>query len=311
MEGMIRTADDRQRQSGLSRYRGALSLSLVLILLLLVSCAGPQTVKTPAKGVYHIVKKGETAYSIARAYGISLQDLAEVNNLSDVSNIAEGSVIFIPAADQVIDDVMVFAGKSAQAPRDAVGKEWKPPADKPPVTVGPQPALKAPQPGSAETAEVGPAAPMPSAPPEKPRARMAEKPPAGAVKEEIKREKGRFDWPVKGTVKTRFGIQPNKTYHNWIQIVCPPGARVRSAAAGTVIFSAALKGFGETIILRHTGDYATVYTHLKKRTVKADRPVNKGEAIAVAGETDEAGETFINFEIRLKGKARNPLFYLP
>ena len=112
-------------------------------------------------------------------------------------------------------------------------------------------------------------------------------------------------------MKTRFGIQPNKTYHNWIKIVCPAGTQVRAAAAGTVIFSANLKDFGETIIIRHANDFATVYTHLKKRYVKADQNIKKGEAIALAGEIDEAGDTYINFEIRHKGKARNPLFYLP
>lgn len=313
MEGMTRTTGDRRERSGWRRYCGACLPLLILFLFLLVSCAGPQTVKTPARGVYHIVKKGETAYSIARAYGISLQDLAEVNNISDVSNIPEGSVIFIPAADSVIDDVMASAGKSGEVRRDGGGKDQKTSADKPPRAAETPPAIKTPaaKPGGGETAAAGPAVPAPPTPPEKPRAGVVEKPAAGEMKEDVKREKGRFDWPVNGIVKTRFGIQPNKTYHNWIQIVCPPGARVRAAAAGTVIFSAALKGFGETIILRHAGDYATVYTHLKKRNVKADQSVKKGKTIALAGETDEVGDTFINFEIRLKGKARNPLFYLP
>jgi len=65
--------------------------------------------KRRQKGVYHIVKKGETLYSIARAYSTSLQDLAEINNIRDVSSIKEDSVIFVPDADQVIDDVMVSA----------------------------------------------------------------------------------------------------------------------------------------------------------------------------------------------------------
>ena len=65
-------------------------LLMIFVLFLLISCAGPQVQKSPAKGVYHIVKKGETAYSIARAYSISLQDLAEINNISDVSLIKEG-----------------------------------------------------------------------------------------------------------------------------------------------------------------------------------------------------------------------------
>jgi lipoprotein NlpD len=112
-------------------------------------------------------------------------------------------------------------------------------------------------------------------------------------------------------VKENFGIQPNKTYNNWIKIVSTTGTKVKAAAAGTVIFSSKLKNYGETVIIRHKDNYATVYTHLKKRYVRIDQSVKKGEAIALLGEKDDAGLTYINFEIRLQGKARNPLLFLP
>jgi lipoprotein NlpD len=112
-------------------------------------------------------------------------------------------------------------------------------------------------------------------------------------------------------VKTSFGIQPNKTYHNWIKIVTVAGKPVKAAASGTVIFSSPLKDYGETIIIRHEKEFATVYTHLKKRNVKIDQNVKKGEVIALVGQKDKEGNAYLNFEIRLRGKARNPLFFLP
>ncbi len=283
---------------------------LVLIAFMLgfiISCSGSQVQKSQAKGVYHVVKKGETAYSIARAYSLSLQDLVEINNISDVSTIKEGMVIFIPDANQVIDDVMDQARKAgADARRDvmpemgSVPDQPKPakPAEKPEI------AEKTPIHKSSSTEVSGIVAPAPVP-------KSVEKPPDVEQEEDVKVEKGRFVWPVKGVVKSRFGIQPNKTYHNWIKIVCPAGTRIKAAAAGTVIFSASLKDFGETIIIRHVGDFATVYTHVKKRQAKADQNVKRGDHIALAGEKDDRGDTYINFEIRLKGKARNPLFYLP
>jgi lipoprotein NlpD len=129
--------------------------------------------------------------------------------------------------------------------------------------------------------------------------------------EEIRIEKRKFIWPVRGSVKTRFGIQPNKTYHNWIKIVSTAGTQVRAAASGAVIFSSRLKNFGETVIIRHEDNFSTVYTHLKKRYVRTDQNVKKGEAIALVGEKDGAGTAYINFEIRLQGNPRNPLFFLP
>ena len=308
MERMIWCAD-RCRQAGVNgRFLAVCLFLLIAALFFMISCSGHQVQKSPAKGVYHVVKKGETAYSIARAYSISMQDMAEVNNIIDVSSIKEGSVIFIPDADQVIDDVMTHAGKiGADMPRDTGPKRGKVPdsaaPDSPPVKEK-GPSLHSTSPGE-------PAVAPPPVAGDKNETKAEEKVPIDEKKDEVTREKGRFVWPVRGTVKTRFGIQPNKTYYNWIKIACPSGASVKAAASGTVIFSANLKDFGETIIIRHANDFATVYTHVQKKYVKVDQPIKKGDSIAVAGVTDEAGATYVNFEIRLKGKARNPLFYLP
>jgi murein DD-endopeptidase MepM/ murein hydrolase activator NlpD len=130
-------------------------------------------------------------------------------------------------------------------------------------------------------------------------------------KENIKPDKNRFVWPVAGSVNEKFGVQPNKTYNNWIKIVSKPGAKIKAAANGTVIFSSFLKNYGETIIIRHRDNFATVYTHLKKRYVKIDKDVKKGETIALLGEKDATGKVYMNFEIRIKGKARNPMLFLP
>jgi lipoprotein NlpD len=315
MERMIRVAVARRFLAVIrGRYFGACFLLSIAALFLPVGCANSQVQKTQASGVYHIVKKGETLYSIARAYSASLQELAEINNIDDVASIREGSVIFIPNADQVIEDVMVSAGKAAaDAGKEEKVKDIKPSSgEKPLALVKPLPSQeKAPQvpagpakPPRAETVAV-----LPAAKPDKTGLTVGEKMPV--VEEKVVMEKSRFAWPVRGTVKTRFGIQPNKTYHNWIKIACPAGTRVKAAASGTVIFSANLKDFGETVIIRHANDFATVYTHLRKRSVRADQDVGKGQTIGHAGRTDEAGETYFNFEIRIKGKARNPLFYLP
>lgn len=284
------------------RYFGAYCILFMLVLLMPAGCANSQGHKGQASGVYHIVKKGETLYGIARAYSASLQDVAEINNIEDVSSIREGAVIFIPNAGQVIEDVMVSSGKAAP--------EAKPSVRKPPsvsAEVLPTPGKIPAKPAKRSRPEVQ------SVPPglksEKTEAPVEEK--TQISEEKVVMDKGRFAWPARGSVKTRFGIQPNKTYHNWIKIACPAGTRVKAAAPGTVIFSANLKDFGETVIIRHEKEFATVYTHLKKRSVQADQSVGKGQNIGLAGRTDEAGETYFNFEIRLNGKARNPLFYLP
>jgi Membrane proteins related to metalloendopeptidases len=259
---------------------------ILFFLQLNISCSGSQVQKTQAKGIYHRVKKGETAWSIARAYNIKLQDLAEINNIEDPALIKEDIIIFIPDASQVIDDVMTHAkGKGMDVPVSA------------PIKTDSSASVKKPIENNTPKEEKIVSRPKAKLPVEE--------------KEKIQREEGRFIWPVRGSVKTRFGIQPNKTYHNWIKIVSVAGMPVKGAASGTVIFSSALKDYGETIIIRHEKEFATVYTHLNQRYVKIDQNVKKGETIASVGQKDKAGNAYINFEIRLRGKARNPLFFLP
>jgi lipoprotein NlpD len=307
--------------------------SAILILLALsfvVSCLKPQIQKTQPMGVYHLVKKNETVQMIAQAYSVRLQDLAETNNITDVDSVKTGSVLFIPSANQVIDDVSanVKTGdtavnvKSKKNGGDHVKypakskevKEIRTAAGAPAVTIGNKdiPAAQNQKTSHLEITvneENGQAKTLPDK--KYPDKKIESKSGTQKPEEKIPIDKKIFIWPVRGSVKENFGIQPNKTYNNWIKIVSTTGTKVKAAAAGTVIFSSKLKNYGETVIIRHKDNYATVYTHLKKRYVRIDQSVKKGEAIALLGEKDDAGLTYINFEIRLQGKARNPLLFLP
>lgn len=49
-------------------------------------------------GVYHRVGKGETLWRICRTYGVSMEDVARVNNIKDSTEIETGRRIFIPGA---------------------------------------------------------------------------------------------------------------------------------------------------------------------------------------------------------------------
>ena len=117
----------------------------------------------------------------------------------------------------------------------------------------------------------------------------------GEKAEEIQFDKNRFIWPVKGKVISRFGIQPNRMYFNGIRIAAGEETAVQAAADGMVIFSAPLKDYGETIIIKHEDQYATVYSHLGTRTVRGDTRVKKGDRIAFLGKAGEQGGTLSPF----------------
>jgi len=267
-------------------------LALTISIFFLFACAGPGITKSEKNhGVYHQIKKGETLWSISHAYHVDLQDLAEINNITNPAGIAEGIIIFVPGADHVIE-TPIHAGIPPSSK-----EETKPAAKKPdkPVTElkkTPQPVAAASQAPKSEKASL-----------RRPEA-SAEKP--------IEFDRSRFAWPLKGTVTSRFGIQPNGLKNNGIRISAREGTPVLASAAGEVIYAAAVKYYGETIIIKHDGHYSTVYTFLKNRKVKVGSRVKKGEQIAHLGlPENDNGRPTLNFEIRMENKPRNPLFFLP
>ena len=319
-------------------------IGFILAGLLILSCSGYPVRGDRPRGVYHRVKSGETLAIIARAYHVDLQELAEINNIDNPNRIETDGIIFIPDAHQVVDDVMTAARplsppvspqvrpredkvataipKTVSKPetpnREAAAQPRKRP-EAPPV----QTTVRGPEPSGAP--ERDSAARRASAKPEKEEiARIPPKPDnkeivAQPVKpaendgktDQIQFDKKRFVWPVRGKVVSRFGIQPNRMQYNGIRIAAAEGAVVTAAADGIVDRSTYLKGYGETIIIQHEAQYATVYANLGIRTVQSGTRVKKGDRIAFLGKAEPPEESYLEFEIRQKNKARNPLFFLP
>jgi lipoprotein NlpD len=294
-------------------WRFGISL-LLLISLFLFSCTAYHIKTEQPRGVYHRVKSGETLWSIATAYDVDVQDLAEANNIDDPKLLRADGVIFIPDADQIIDDII----SSAKVPvKESSRTEQKSPSKKrAPADAKTAVAAKSEKgnlPDAREKEEISTAEGKASI-----KQDVGQKAEQGRRKaegeyEKIKYDKERFIWPVKGNVRSKFGIQPNGMYYNGIRISAKEGAPVLAAAGGTVIFSAPhpLKDYGETIIIKHADNYATVYTNLGSRTATVDEQIKRGSRIALMGKHETRGEAYINFEIRYKNKARNPLFFLP
>ncbi len=128
---------------------------------------------------------------------------------------------------------------------------------------------------------------------------------------EIKTYKGRFIWPVKGKVISYFGVRGGKN-HKGIDIAAVEGTKILAADSGVVIYSDnKLKNYGNVIIIKHSGNFITVYAHNKINYVKENEQVKKGQEIGEVGSTGNAESPHLHFEIRDGTVARNPLFFLP
>ncbi len=308
---VIRVQEAATKDGGLDKIREILPVKnpviiLIVLCLCIAACAGQQSGVKKGKGVYHPVKKGETLSQIAQAYQVNPRKLAEVNQLRRPDHLEENSVIFIPDAVRIID-----LGKNA-ATTAGSDRQEKGPARKTGDIKKPQGAAgkKAPKSGgngktgAAATGADGRKQAPPSAAKDSSEKNDETSPDASA-------RKGSFVWPVQGRVTARFGRQPNGMVYNHIRITTRDHAQIVAAASGTVIFSAPLRDFGETIIIKHPDDFATVYTHLGSRAVKADTRIEKGAIIGMVGKSEKKGEGYINFEIRQQNKAKNPLLFLP
>ena len=103
-------------------------MSRALLLILLAACthAPPIPLTNPEPhaepelvGATHTVKKGETLYRIAKAYGIDPRELAEINDLPDPRTLKPGVELFIPGALRPVELPPSLTDGSAPAPAPA------------------------------------------------------------------------------------------------------------------------------------------------------------------------------------------------
>ncbi len=127
----------------------------------------------------------------------------------------------------------------------------------------------------------------------------------------IELHKGMFAWPVKGQLASEFGFR-NGEHHDGIDIRAPKGTTIKAAGNGSVVFvNSQMRGYGKIIIIKHDGDYYTVYAHNMENDVKKGDHVARGEPIGKVGDTGNADGYHLHFEVRKGKKVRNPLFFLP
>lgn len=125
-----------------------------------------------------------------------------------------------------------------------------------------------------------------------------------------------FMSPMKtGKVSSQYGMRMHPIYkkemhHNGIDIASNIGTEIYSSAAGTVKKAGVEGKFGKRILIQHSGGYQTLYAQLGKIFVEENQKVDKGDLIALIGESEFSTGPHLHFEIRLDGKPRNPEIYI-
>ncbi len=120
-------------------------------------------------------------------------------------------------------------------------------------------------------------------------------------------------WPAQGTVRDTFGRGPvtGRPGNKGIDIIGHYGEPIRAAAAGRVVYvGSGLPGYGELIIVKHNNNYLSAYAHNAQVDVKEGAMVHQGQIIATMGDSG-TDRVELDFEIRKRGAAVDPMRYLP
>lgn len=123
---------------------------------------------------------------------------------------------------------------------------------------------------------------------------------------------GRLPAPVRGELIGRFGAPRAGGGTTWkgVFIRASAGTEVHAVAAGEVVFSDWLRGFGNLIIVDHGGDYLTIYGNNDALLRTNGQRVASGDVLASVGASGGGGESGLYFEVRLQGQAQDPLKWI-
>lgn len=97
--------------------------------------------------------------------------------------------------------------------------------------------------------------------------------------------------------------------HKGIDYGAPIGTRVRATADATVEFVGKQGGYGNMIVLKHQGQFNTVYGHLSgfAKGLHNGSKVSQGDVIGFVGMTGLATGPHLHYEFKVAGVQRNPL----
>ena len=234
--------------------------------------AQPAAQQTGSEPIRHQVERGETAFTIARLYNVSVRSLAEWNGLDSEFTLREGQYLLIP---------VVIAAAPARST----------------ATTSPGQGSPTPEPPSASQ-------PLPQESPAPPAAKPATAPVADVGKQtSASASDAIMSFPVQGSIIREY----SKGRNDGIDIGASVGTAVKAAASGQVAAITRNTDGINILVIRHPDNLLTVYTHVDDITVAKGDAVSKGQSIAKVARFDPAR---VHFEVRKGFDSVDPMDYL-
>ena len=256
----------------------------------------------------YTVKEGDTLFGVARRFSIDPRSLANLNDILLETRVKPGQRLALPS---LVPDKGPNPAARGDRPEGlheqtetvAAGIPYARPATAPPSS---SPAARIPSaPAPVEHAAAEPLPPR------------VETPPVSDA-QIVGLGKGRFAWPVKGQILSTFGPKGAGQRNDGVNISATTGDSVKAAAAGTVVYAGnSIPAFGNLVLIKHSGGWATLYGNLGKITVKNNAQVSQGQEVGTAGVSGSVDKPQVHFEIRYaqnshdKAKPYDPASLLP
>jgi murein DD-endopeptidase MepM/ murein hydrolase activator NlpD len=232
-----------------------------------------QSLKVPVANV-HIVTKGETIFSLSALYKMETMTLAAMNDIEEPYDLTVGQTLLLPPTMKSKSVVAQTAGKAA-VPK---GSGWRLPSRS-------EKKLKVVNNSRGKKTK--------------------------SVARSTPRGGGKFLWPAHGTIISTFGGKGGGKRNDGINIAMPSGTEILAASDGTVTYVGnEVKGFGQMVLIRHRSEWVTLYAHIGKVWVEKGEAVKRGQHIANAGQSGEAAEPQLHFELRRGKESYDPEKYL-
>jgi murein DD-endopeptidase MepM/ murein hydrolase activator NlpD len=97
--------------------------------------------------------------------------------------------------------------------------------------------------------------------------------------------------------------------HTGVDFGAAPGTPIRAAGAGMVELAGRDGAYGVTVMLKHKGNYETLYGHMSRLAdgIRSGMQVNQGQVIGYVGSTGRATGPHLHYEVRVNDRPVNPL----
>ncbi|MCH5585154.1 peptidoglycan DD-metalloendopeptidase family protein [Shimazuella sp. AN120528] len=263
--------------------------------------SGKQLTISIGNKITYEVNKGDSLYAIGLRYGVSYQELAQLNNIANPNKLKAGTKLKIPLAVKEYTSKggeMVY--QLCQRNRMSLQLFFK---------LNPKVNLLNPLDAGQKVFIVEKEkVPVPQPTPKEPKIKTKHKVVVVSKRDKVSVGSFQFQWPVSGMITSNFGWRHGRM-HKGLDIWSSKKSKqpIGVSLSGKVIQAGYHGGYGNMVMIDHGGGWVTLYAHLSRISVSIGEYLETGQRLGFMGETGNATGYHLHFEVHKNGEVINPL----